>query len=78
MGLWTRVRLPPNPFEKELEMNLLKRVGVKMKLTITRIEPRLVTCEITETGSLIDIARRWFAEDIAEGDTIEFEYKKPE
>lgn len=45
-----------------------------MKLEIVRIENRIVTCEITDTGSLIDIARRWFAEDIAEGDTIEFEY----
>lgn len=44
-----------------------------MKLTITRIEPRIVTCEI-DSGGLIDIARRWFTEDIQNGDVIEFEY----
>lgn len=44
-----------------------------MKLTITRIEPRIVTCEI-DSGGLIDIARRWFTEDIQIGDIIEFEY----
>lgn len=43
-----------------------------MQLTIIRIENRVVTCEI-EGGSLIDIARRWFAEDIQEGDIIEFD-----
>lgn len=43
-----------------------------MQLTIIRIENRVVTCEI-ESGSLIDIARRWFAEDIQEGDIIEFD-----
>lgn len=44
-----------------------------MKLRITRIEPRIVTCEI-DSGGLIDIARRWFTEDIQIGDIIEFEY----
>ena len=41
-----------------------------MKLTIIRIDKRVVTCEL-DTGTLIDIARRWFAEDIEEGDTID-------
>lgn len=45
-----------------------------MKLEIVRIENRIVTCEITDAGSLIDIARRWFTEDIQIGDIIEFEY----
>jgi hypothetical protein len=46
-----------------------------MKLTITRIENRIVTCEIDDSDSLIDIARRWLAEDIQIGDVIEIEYK---
>ena len=41
-----------------------------MKLTITRIEKRIVTCEL-EDGTRIDIARRWFADDLEEGDSIE-------
>lgn len=44
-----------------------------MKLEIIRIEARLVTCEL-DCGGLIDIAKRWFTEDIQVGDTIEFEY----
>ena len=43
-----------------------------MKLEITRIENRIVTCEL-EDGSIIDIAKRWFTEDIQEGDIIEFD-----
>lgn len=43
-----------------------------MILTIIRIEKRVVTCEL-EGGTLIDIARRWFTEDIQEGDIIEFD-----
>ena len=43
-----------------------------MKLRISRIENRVVICEL-EDGMLIDIARRWFSEDIQEGDTIEFD-----
>lgn len=43
-----------------------------MQLTIIRIEKRVVTCEL-EGGSLIDLAKRWFAEDIEEGDIIEFD-----
>ena len=41
-----------------------------MKLTILRIESEIVNCQL-DNGSIIDIARRWFAEDIQEGDTIE-------
>lgn len=43
-----------------------------MKLEILRIEHRVVTCQL-EDGTLIDVARRWFSEDIQEGDTIEFD-----
>lgn len=43
-----------------------------MKLTIYRIDKRTVTCEL-EDGTLLDVARRWFAEDIIEGDVIEFD-----
>ena len=46
-----------------------------MKLTILRIEKRIVNCQL-EDGTIIDIARRWFAEDIQEGDTIEFDVNK--
>lgn len=42
-----------------------------MKLTIIRIENRIVNCRLDD-GTIIDIARRWFTEDIQEGDTIEF------
>ena len=43
-----------------------------MKLTILRIEKRIVNCQLDD-GTIIDIARRWFAEDIQEDDTIEFD-----
>lgn len=43
-----------------------------MKLTIIRIEGRVVTCELEE-GTLIDIGKRWFTDDIQEGDIIEFD-----
>jgi len=43
-----------------------------MKLTILRIENEIVNCQL-DNGSIIDIARRWFAVDIQEGDTIEFD-----
>lgn len=46
-----------------------------MRLEILRIENRVVTCEL-EDGVLIDIARRWFSEDIQEGDKIEFDVTK--
>lgn len=43
-----------------------------MKLTILRIENRIINCQLDD-GTIIDIARRWFTEDIQEGDTIEFD-----
>ena len=43
-----------------------------MKLTILRIENRVVTCELDD-GTLLDVARRWFSEDIQEDDVIEFD-----
>ena len=43
-----------------------------MQLKIIRIENRIVTCEIDD-GTRIDIARRWFADDLEEGDNIEFD-----
>lgn len=46
-----------------------------MKLTIIRIEENIVTCEL-EDGSLLDIARRWFNNDIKEQDVIEFDVNK--
>ena len=49
-----------------------KRGIFYMKLTIIRIDGRVVTCEL-EGGTLIDIARRWFTEDIQDGDVIEFD-----
>lgn len=42
-----------------------------MKLKIIRIENRIVTCEIEETDSVVDIARRWFTEDIQIDDIID-------
>lgn len=46
-----------------------------MKLTITRIDIRIVTFEL-EDGTLIDVARRWLTEDIQECDVIEFDVTK--
>lgn len=43
-----------------------------MKLIILRVERRIVSCQL-DNGTIIDIARRWFTEDIQEGDTIEFD-----
>lgn len=43
-----------------------------MKLTILRIENRIVNVQL-DNGTIIDIARRWFTEDIQEGDMIEFD-----
>ena len=43
-----------------------------MKLTILRIENRIVNCQL-DNGTIIDIARRWFTGNIQEGDTIEFD-----
>ncbi len=45
-----------------------------MKLTIMRIENRIVNCQLDD-GTIIDIARRWFTEDIQEGDAIEFDMR---
>lgn len=46
--------------------------GKVMKLTILRIENQIINCQLDD-GTIIDIAQRWFAEDILEGDTIEFD-----
>ena len=43
-----------------------------MKLKINRIEDGVVTCEL-EDGTLLDVAKRWFAKGIQEGDEIEFD-----
>ena len=43
-----------------------------MKLKIIRIEDYIVTCEL-EGGTIIDIAKRWFTQDIKEEDIIEFD-----
>lgn len=43
-----------------------------MKLTILRIEKRIANCQLDD-GIIIDIARRWFTDDIQEGKTVEFD-----
>ena len=43
-----------------------------MKFTILQIDKRIVTGQL-DSGTIIDIARRWFTEDIEEGNTIEFD-----
>ena len=43
-----------------------------MKLTIIRIDDGVVTCEL-EDDTLLDVAKRWFAKGIQEGDEIEFD-----
>ena len=43
-----------------------------MKLTILRIEKGIVNCRLNN-GTIIDIAHRWFTDDIQERDTIEFD-----
>lgn len=43
-----------------------------MKLTILKIENRIVRCQL-DTGMIFDVARRWFTEDIQQGDTIELD-----
>lgn len=53
-------------------IDIKKGEGI-MKLKIIRIDHRIVTCEIEDTNSLLDVARRWFTEDIQEGDTIEID-----
>lgn len=57
-----------------MSSNLIIRIIIEnkiMKLILLRIENRIVTCQL-EDGTIIDIARRWFTDDIQEGDTIEF------
>lgn len=49
-----------------------------MKIILLRIENRIVSCQL-DNGTIIDIARRWFTDDM--GDTIEFsvhDYKNNE
>lgn len=46
-----------------------------MKFTILRIDRRIVTGQL-DNGTIIDVARRWFAEDIEEGGTIEFSVER--
>ena len=48
-----------------------------MKLTIVRIEDEIVNCQL-DNGTIIDIARRWFTEDIHEDDIIEFDVNRRE
>ncbi len=43
-----------------------------MKLTITRIEKHIVTCEF-EDGTLLDIDRKWLDKKLQVGDCIEVE-----
>lgn len=47
-----------------------------MKLKIIRIEPRIVTCEIENTGSLLDVARCYFPDKIEEGKIIDIDVSK--
>lgn len=48
-----------------------------MKLTILRIEDEIVNCQL-DNGTIIDIARRWFTEDIHDNDIIEFDVNRRE
>ena len=48
-----------------------------MKPTILRIEDEIVNCQL-DNGTIIDIARRWFTEDIHEDDIIEFDVNRRE
>ena len=43
-----------------------------MKLTIIRMESRVVTWEL-DNGSILDIAQRWFDKSIKVGNEIEFD-----
>lgn len=43
-----------------------------MKLTILQIKNRIVVCQL-DNGTIIDVAKRWFTDDIQEGDTIEID-----
>lgn len=46
-----------------------------MELKILRIENDIVNCQL-DNGTIIDIARRWFTEEIHENDIIEFDVNK--
>ncbi len=53
-----------------------KECGENMKLVILRIEKRKVICGLDcKTKIVISVARRWFAEDIQEGDTIDLDMR---
>lgn len=41
-----------------------------MKLKVLKIDNRVVTLQF-DTGLVVDVARRWFTEDIQEEDSIE-------
>ena len=43
-----------------------------MKLKIIRIEDRVVTCELDD-GTILDVGRRWFSQDLKVDDIIEFD-----
>lgn len=43
-----------------------------MKLKIIRIEDRVVTCELDD-GTILDVGRRWFSQDLKVNDVIEFD-----
>lgn len=43
-----------------------------MKLKIVRIEDKIVTCELDD-GTILDVGRRWFLQDIKIDDVIEFD-----
>lgn len=48
-----------------------------MQIKITQIESSIITCEILNgDGGKIDIARRWFTEDVAVGDQMEIDLEK--
>lgn len=44
-----------------------------MELKITRITDEVITCEIVNGGSVIDIARRWFPEKLQTGDVLDID-----
>lgn len=44
-----------------------------MKLRITRIDNSIITCEIDDTDSLIDISKEWFPTNVRKGNVINFD-----
>ncbi len=46
-----------------------------MLLTIIRIDNQIITCQL-DNGTIIDISKRWFTDDIKQDDTIEFDIHK--